>query len=70
MTQPDLRFGQIVNNLHDRTAEDIKINIGTAFKRAEVDYMDVRGRNLVTGLPETIRVSSDETQEALKQPAG
>ena len=51
----------------DRTAEDIKINIGTAFKRAEVDYMDVRGRNLVTGLPETIRVSSDETQEALKQ---
>ncbi|MBR4208483.1 MAG: rod shape-determining protein [Lachnospiraceae bacterium] len=51
----------------DRTAEDIKINIGTAFKRAEVDYMDVRGRNLITGLPETIRVSSDETQEALKE---
>lgn len=51
----------------DRTAEDIKINIGTAFKRPEVDYMDVRGRNLVTGLPETIRVSSDETQEALKE---
>ena len=51
----------------DRTAEDIKINIGTAFKRSEVDYMDVRGRNLITGLPETIRVSSDETQEALKE---
>ncbi|MBE5894648.1 MAG: rod shape-determining protein [Lachnospiraceae bacterium] len=51
----------------DRTAEDIKINIGTAFKRADVEYMDVRGRNLVTGLPETIRVSSDETQEALKE---
>ncbi|MEE5991041.1 MAG: rod shape-determining protein MreB, partial [Lachnospiraceae bacterium] len=51
----------------ERTAEDIKINIGTAFKRTEVDYMDVRGRNLVTGLPETIRVSSDETQEALKE---
>ena len=50
----------------ERTAEDIKINIGTAFTRDEVDYMDVRGRNLVTGLPETIRVSSDETQEALK----
>ena len=51
----------------DRTAEDIKINIGTAYKRSEVDYMDVKGRNLVTGLPETIRVSSDETQEALKE---
>ncbi len=51
----------------DRTAEDIKINIGTAFKSTEVDYMDVRGRNLVTGLPETVRVSSDETQEALKE---
>ncbi len=52
----------------DRTAEDIKITIGTAFKRAENDYMDVRGRDLVTGLPVTIRVSSDETQEALKEP--
>lgn len=51
----------------DRTAEDIKINVGTAFKPVEVDYMDVRGRNLITGLPETIRVSSDETQEALKE---
>ena len=51
----------------ERTAEDIKINIGTAFKRAEVDYMDVRGRNLVSGLPETITVSSEETQEALRE---
>ncbi len=51
----------------DRTAEDIKINIGTAYKRAEVDYMDVKGRNLVSGLPETVRVSSDETTEALRE---
>lgn len=51
----------------ERTAEDIKINIGTAFKRDEVEYMDVRGRNLVTGLPETVKVSSDETQEALRE---
>ena len=51
----------------DRTAEDIKINIGTAYKRDEVDYMDVRGRNLVSGLPETVRVSSDETTEALRE---
>ena len=51
----------------DRTAEDIKINIGTAFKPVDVEYMDVKGRNRVTGRPETIRVSSDETQEALKE---
>ncbi len=54
----------------ERTAEDIKINIGTAYKRSDVSYMDVKGRNLVTGLPETIPVSSDETQEALKETTG
>ena len=51
----------------ERTAEDLKIKIGSAFKRAEVDYMDVRGRNLVTGLPRTVKVSSEETEEALKE---
>ena len=52
----------------ERTAEDIKIKIGTAFKRSEVDYLEVRGRNLVTGLPRTVKVSSEETEEALKEP--
>jgi len=51
----------------ERTAEDLKINTGSAFRRAEVDYMDVRGRNLVTGLPKTIRVSSEEMEEALRE---
>ena len=52
----------------ERTAEDIKIKIGTAFKRSEVDYMDVRGRNLVTGLPKTVTVSSEEAlREATAQ---
>ena len=51
----------------ERTAEDIKIKIGTAYKRPEVDYMDVRGRNLGTGLPKTVKVSSEETEEALKE---
>lgn len=50
----------------ERTAEDIKIKIGSAFPRAEVTTMDVRGRNLVTGLPKTVEVTSEETQEALK----
>ena len=51
----------------ERTAEDLKIKIGSAYKRSEVDYMDVRGRNLVTGLPRTVKVSSEETEEALKE---
>lgn len=50
----------------ERTAEDIKIRIGSAFPRPESVSVDVRGRNLVTGLPKTITVTSEETEEALK----
>ena len=53
----------------ERTAEEIKINIGAAYRRPELVTMEVRGRNLVTGLPKTIVVTSDETLEALKEPA-
>ncbi len=51
----------------ERTAEDIKIKIGTAYPRAQEESIDVRGRNLVTGLPKTITVTSTETEEALKE---
>ena len=51
----------------ERTAEDLKINIGTAYERATPVSMDVRGRNLITGLPRVISVSSDEMQEALSE---
>jgi len=51
----------------ERTAEDIKIKVGSCFPRAEVDSIDVRGRNLVTGLPKTVTVTSEETEEALKE---
>lgn len=54
----------------ERTAEEIKINIGAAYRRPEVLTMEVRGRNLVTGLPKTVIVTSDETLEALREPAG
>lgn len=50
----------------ERTAEDIKIRIGSAYPRPESVSVDVRGRNLVTGLPKTITVTSEETEEALK----
>lgn len=52
----------------ERTAEDIKIKIGTCFPLAQPETMDVRGRNLVTGLPKTVTVSSEETEEALREP--
>ena len=52
----------------ERTAEDIKIKIGSCFPLAQNETMDVRGRNLVTGLPKTVTVSSEETEEALKEP--
>ena len=51
----------------ERTAEDIKINIGSAYQRAEIAVMNVRGRNLVTGLPKTVEVTSEETEEALRE---
>ena len=52
----------------ERTAEDIKIKIGTCYPLAQNETMDVRGRNLVTGLPKTVTVSSEETEEALREP--
>ncbi|MBQ2642331.1 MAG: rod shape-determining protein MreB [Eubacterium sp.] len=50
-----------------RTAEDIKIGIGTCYSDADSNKMEVRGRNLVTGLPKTIEVTSKETEEALRE---
>ncbi len=51
----------------DRTAEEIKIKIGTTYPLAEVENLEVKGRNLVTGLPKTVVVTSSETEEALKE---
>ena len=53
----------------ERTAEEIKIGIGTCFKKTEVKKMEVRGRNLVTGLPKIIEVTSEEVEEALREAA-
>ncbi|MPN16844.1 MreB-like protein [bioreactor metagenome] len=53
----------------ERTAEDLKIEIGTVFERSMPVSMDVRGRNLITGLPENITVTSDEMMEALLESA-
>ncbi len=50
----------------DRTAEEIKIEIGSAIAQVKEEYMDVRGRDLMGGLPKTVRISSNEVTEALQ----
>jgi len=52
----------------ERTAEDIKIKIGSAFPLEEELTMEVRGRDLVAGLPKMITISSEEIREALADP--
>lgn len=52
----------------ERTAEEVKIEIGSAMDSNELGSMDIRGRDLVSGLPKTIQISSREINEALKEP--
>ena len=51
----------------ERTAEEIKISIGTVFPGNRNEKMEVRGRDLVTGLPHTINLTSDEVEEGLRE---
>ncbi len=53
--------------LGDRTAEEIKIQLGTAYPRAEEKSGDVRGRDLVSGLPRTVKVSEAEIRRAIEE---
>ncbi len=53
----------------DRTAEEIKLQIGTVYSGSKKEKMMVRGRDLVTGLPHTITICSDEIEEALRESA-
>jgi rod shape-determining protein MreB len=54
----------------ERMAERVKINIGSAYPLPEEKTMTIRGRNLVTGLPEAVEVSSIEIREALSGSVG
>ncbi len=67
----DAAISEFVRRKHnlaigERTAEDIKINIGSAMYMEEKLYMDVRGRDMITGLPKTVTVSSDDVTEAIQ----
>ncbi len=53
----------------ERTAEDLKINIGCVYPKIQDNEMDIRGRDLITGLPKTITIRSSEMLEALMEPA-
>ena len=53
----------------ERTAEDIKINIGCVYPKTTTETMNIKGRHLVSGLPVEITINSDEMLEALSEPA-
>ena len=52
----------------ERTAEQIKIGIGTAYPEEEVQHMQIKGRDLVAGIPKTIEINSEEIREAITEP--
>jgi rod shape-determining protein MreB len=52
----------------ERTAEDIKIKIGSAYPLEEEMSLEVKGRDLVAGLPKSVTITSEEIREALQEP--
>ncbi len=52
----------------ERTAEEIKVHVATVFPGARDESLEIRGRDMVSGLPRTITVRSDEIKEALDEP--
>ena len=51
----------------EQTAEEVKIKIGTALTEKEERYLEIRGRDLILGLPKTIKISSNEVCEAISE---
>jgi len=72
MNEDILNFARDEFNLllGERTAEEIKINIGSAMPLEQPATMTIRGRDLVTGLPKEISISDDQVREALKRSVG
>jgi rod shape-determining protein MreB and related proteins len=69
----DAAVAEYIKNKHglaigEQTSEEVKIKIGTAILEKEPKYMEIRGRDLVLGLPKNIRVSSNEICEAISEP--
>ena len=69
----DAAISEYIKNKHglaigEQTAEEVKIKIGTAITEKEPKYMEIRGRDLMAGLPKNIKVSSNEICEAISEP--
>ncbi len=52
----------------ERTSEEIKVRIGSAYPTGEEESMEIRGRDLVSGLPKTVMITSTHVREALREP--
>jgi rod shape-determining protein MreB len=52
----------------EQTAERIKISVGNAYPSEDVDFYEVKGRDLVAGVPRTVEINSDEVRDALSEP--
>ena len=52
----------------DQTAEQIKINIGSAYPLGDEREMEVKGRDIVSGIPKTVKIHSSEVRESLQEP--
>ncbi|MDF2523083.1 MAG: rod shape-determining protein MreB [Clostridiales bacterium] len=52
----------------ERTAEEIKVTIGAAYPKPKEEVMEIRGRDLITGLPKNMTITSSEIMEAIKEP--
>ena len=66
----DSAIAQYIKKRHglaigERTAEEVKIEIGSALPQVKEEYVEVRGRDLMGGLPKTIRISTNEITEAI-----
>lgn len=72
MDEAIIRHTRRVYNLMigERTAEEIKIKIGSAYRLENELAMEIRGRDLINGLPKTVKVTSEEIREALSEPVG
>lgn len=69
----DSAISEYIKNRHnlaigDQTAEAIKMKVGTALLEKEPKYMEIRGRDLIAGLPKTIKISSNEICGAISEP--
>jgi rod shape-determining protein MreB len=69
MDEAILQFVKRTYNLliGERTAEIIKTTIGNAYPGSEMETMDVKGRDLVTGIPKIININSDEVRQAIQE---